>query len=448
MEKKSNRAKGIKFEEEVKDLFDLMGYETIQNYGLKGSEIDIYAHKKGTIIEEQYLIECKAYSEKIGVTIVREFLGLLSLVNNKFHGIIVSPNGFTPEAYDMTRDNKKITLISYQQLLGKLIDFNQYLKDIIEQYEKSDVSKYYISLDCSPKNKPQRLSLEDYVQEWIYSNKKEDKLRNHLSILGDYGTGKTTFLEKLAHDLAIKYLKDPDKNRIPIFIPLRDYQKRVDIHSLITDHLVNQHGILNGSFAIFDKLLKAGKLIILLDGFDEMAIRMDRSTMEDNLRELENFVHPINKVILSCRTAYFTSRKQEEQYLTWEHDDILAGLSSKPNFEILYILPFNKSQIKEFLRNRSNFLKEEGIYNYEEFLEKIMEIEELRDLSERPVLLDLIVRTIPKIKDKPIGEINPADLFDRYTRFWIEREERKGRRLIDIQQKRLFMSELASHMVM
>ena len=57
------------------------------------------------------------------------------------------------------------------------------------------------------------LPLARYVDDWL---RKPGEM--FLAVLGDYGTGKTWFTRKLAHDLALRYSKDRGENRQPIRI--------------------------------------------------------------------------------------------------------------------------------------------------------------------------------------------------------------------------------------
>ena len=45
----------------------------------------------------------------------------------------------------------------------------------------------------------------------------------------------------------------------------------------------------------------------------------------------------------------------------------------------------------------------------------------MTELSTRPILLDMIIKTLPLLKDKT--EINAADLYHAYTSEWIERDD-------------------------
>jgi len=53
-----------------------------------------------------------------------------------------------------------------------------------------------------------------------------------------------------------------------------------------------------------------GKLLLIFDGFDEMADKMDRQKMINNFWEIARIVVPGAKAILTCRTEHFPEAKE------------------------------------------------------------------------------------------------------------------------------------------
>ena len=61
-----------------------------------------------------------------------------------------------------------------------------------------------------------------------------------------------------------------------------------------------------------------GKLLLIFDGFDEMAARVDRQKMINNFWELTRLVLPGAKVILTCRTEHFPEAREGRALLNAE----------------------------------------------------------------------------------------------------------------------------------
>jgi sulfatase modifying factor 1 len=147
-------------------------------------------------------------------------------------------------------------------------------------------------------------------------------------------------------------------------------------------------------------------------------------------------------VVLTCRTPYFRTRQEAEELLS-RRDDLpessqlsgrLIDLTDRPNFEIVHLLPFDRDDIQAMLRAR--FPAE-----WERYWRQIERTYNLAELAQRPVLLDMIARSLPDLQ--PGQAVNAAQLYEAYTDLWLARDEEKGRTLITRMDKRLFMQELA-----
>ena len=84
--------------------------------------------------------------------------------------------------------------------------------------------------------------IEGYVDQWLADLSKE-----HLSILGEFGTGKTWFAFHYAW-LALQTYKAAkrkgvERPRLPLVIPLRDYAKATTVEMLFSEFFFRKHQI-------------------------------------------------------------------------------------------------------------------------------------------------------------------------------------------------------------
>ena len=119
--------------------------------------------------------------------------------------------------------------------------------------------------------------------------------------------------------------------------------------------------------------------------------------------------------------------------------EVLIDLRDRPNFEIVHLLPFDREDIQAMLRARFPAGDE-----WERHWQQIERTYNLEELAQRPVLLDMIARSLPGLE--PGQAVNAARLYEVYTDRWLVRDEEKGRTLITRDDKRLFMQELALEM--
>jgi formylglycine-generating enzyme required for sulfatase activity len=329
----------------------------------------------------------------------------------------------------------------YRELIDlyrELIDFEPYVHALVADYEDDELCTYYVDLGCRSADGSFYKPMDEYVDVWL-----DDPDRNHISILGDYGTGKTSFCRQYAAKLGRRWLADPDRHRIPILISLRDYAKAMNLEQLVTDFLVNRYGIQAG-YEAFRRFNADGKLVLLFDGFDEMAQKVDYQTTVDNFEELARAVEAHSKVVLTCRTPYFRTSREAEELLRGqtsevsETSEVWIDLTDRPNFEIVHLLPFDQDDIQVMLQAR---LPDK----WEGYWQQIESTYNLVELAQRPVLLDMMARSLPELE--PGQAVNAAWLYEVYTDLWLIRDEERGRTFITRADKRLFMQELALEML-
>ena len=370
-------------------------------------------------------------------------------VENAAQAILIAHTRVAPSARRAVEESGgRARAFTLAEFYRQLIDFTPYVEGLISEYESSELAGYYVDLGCVKREYDQAgqvmgedayKPIDDYVDRWL-----GEMGRNHLSILGDYGTGKTSFCRQYAAKLGRRWLEDPDRWRIPILISLRDYAKAMNLEQLITDFLVNRYGI-QTSYRAFQRFNADGKLLLLFDGFDEMAQKTDYNTAIANFWELAKAVVPGSKVLLTCRTPYFRSSREARAVFRGEAglelgvhpDETVIDLAERPNFEIVHLQPFSDGDVQLVLQKRFP-------ERWEEHYTQIQETYNLPELAERPVLLDMIAQTLPSLR--PGEVINAARLYGAYTDMWMERDLAAARTFMNPEDKRFFMEELAAQM--
>jgi len=124
----------------------------------------------------------------------------------------------------------------------------------------------------------------------------------YLMVLGQPGAGKSTFLKKMGQE-ALKGKKGEFQHKcIPVFIELKEFTTDdIDIKKAISKDF-DICGFPDAD-KFLDKALEQGKLLILLDGLDEVPT----NNQDKVIGQIQNFVdqHDQNRFICSCRTAVY-----------------------------------------------------------------------------------------------------------------------------------------------
>jgi predicted NACHT family NTPase len=261
------------------------------------------------------------------------------------------------------------------------------------------------------------MPLDELAREWL-----ADPESNHLTLLGDYGTGKTWFTIKWAAELARAHLDDPAAI-VPVRIELKEYSRALDFQSMIVNH-ISRYGILASSFVAFEHLWRAGHILLILDAFDEMATQVDAEVTHRNFDELNRALedNPRARMLLTCRTHYFRDRPEVEEILGRQGEfsgtDLYRAIVGRPNYRIAFLQEFDEPRIQQYLKKACG-------PSYEEDRQTIQSIYDLKELAQRPVLLDIVVKSLPQLRaEGEVGRrVTAADLYQVYTRFWTKRDD-------------------------
>src|SRR5262245_62073625 len=438
-----SHAKGKQFEDETATLYRLLGFETKQEIEFSGVQIDLAIQQKTGGMTTQAIVECK--DKRITPDERDQILARQILVQKKLprhRWIAVSSQGFAADSR-AALEEAGIDCVTYAELLRELVPLDNYVDGLIAEYKKFADEKWngedwFIRPDLVTDIVYKRTPALTHFSKWL-----GEERRNQLVVLGDLGTGKSTLAEFLAYNMARSFRDDPLRHPAPVLIPLKDVRKEVSLEGIVISHF-SRRGLRDISFTRFEHLVRMGKIILFFDAFDEMADRVRWDVTQSNFRELRRAAELQGKVILTCRTHYFKDRTEqikvigEGPRLSEVETELYRELRRRSNAEVVYLQEFDDRQIQDYL-------KKARPRDHERDWRKIQAIYNLKDLATRPLLLDMIVKSLPKLKAGQ--EVNAANLYNVYTNIWIEREEGKGRKFMpDRNVKLALMLELAWRM--
>jgi NACHT domain/Pentapeptide repeats (8 copies)/Restriction endonuclease len=430
--------KGRSFEDQVAELYRLLGARVTQNIEIHQKKVDILAIFRipGSSREHTVIVECKDEQRSVAANQrIMAFKGLLDVARKD--GIadsaeIVTRVPWSDQAKGFAKTSG-VELFTYTEKISQLIDLTPYLKGLVSKFDKGDpgrpteppLGSYYVDLSAQKgaqvltdrasavrNRRVQRVKgnghipvIDTYIHQWLL----EDSNRQ-LAIFGEYGSGKSTLCQKLARDLALSHLNDPSSSRIPILLNLREFVGKLDIEAYITAFLDRECNVVNPRIELFRAMNEAGIFLMIFDGFDEMAVKVDADTLESNLIEIEKLASSKrSRTLLTSRPEYFVSVREESEAL---RPGMNPFLNREAEYEPLKILPWNEDQVEQFLQRRVPLVKgADQPWTY--YRDQIKRIGSLSDLSQRPVLLDMIVKTLPRLISSG-DAINLPNLYKNY----------------------------------
>jgi len=260
------------------------------------------------------------------------------------------------------------SLVEYQGLL----DFSAYLAKQTQLLENSPIypPRLYVAQRLREANKAE----EEHealptVRGWL-----DENYARFILVLGDFGTGKTFLLRELARQLG-----EEQGMLVPILLQMRQLEKNTSLEKLVAQQLSD----MEFKWSKFRYLLEQGRVVLLFDGYDELALRVTyEKAMAHFDTLLEATTGQFSKVVVTSRTQHFISDKEVKLRL-WDKADAISGC------KIVFLEKFSQAQIRQFL---INYLQDEK--KAELRLTLIEQIEDLMGLSANPRMLSFIAQRV------------------------------------------------------
>ncbi|MEH1923253.1 NACHT domain-containing protein [Nostoc sp.] len=318
-------------------------------------------------------IECKPLKKEVFLYICSQIeLEPFSIIDNKFLNIL---------SKDLPQAKAKYRQIVKQQC-GTL--------RILNTSRPIELSNLYVDVNILTEpvryrridlpNLPQiHDSSSDQFNRWGLGEVRTAKVpglkaveeHDKLMILGKPGSGKTSFLQHIAVRCS---QGEFEADRLPIFIRLKNFFDYQNKNSLtLAQYIISELEKYEIDGLKTNDLLKYGRILLLLDGLDEVS--------EEAHRNIENLIEDFykmyfkNKIVLTCRIAAVGDEFEKFVYVE--------------------IADFNEIQIKNFAKNwfeAINISSEENSEKKATSFIKQLELPEnmpIKELVVTPILLSL-----------------------------------------------------------
>ena len=480
-------------ENHVASVYRMLGYTVRANLQISGKQVDFTcekwiggAGKTVLYVDAKYTLEGDRSS--VSVSDVEQFIASFESrrIREGWTGaVLVSNKPFTQFAHALAATHSAVYLKTIDDLYEDALALRPYLHNAVEQYQQDEIHQTYIPLrakgvDGNLQAQGEALDLYSAFEAWLVS-----KQAPHLCILGDFGCGKTTFLKYIQYRLATAYLSGAS-TVAPLYIELRRLVGSRDAREFLEIFATDSLGT-RVPFQIFEQFANQGRFVFLLDGFDEMGAAKDRLALHRNYLKLTPLFTKASKTALSCRPAYFPSSRDlattfgqiaREQMppveirrgssklakdLKFAAERVALHVAAESLETLLnratgsldttayyHLQLFTNDQIVEYVEQFDSSIRKlsEGQMTAKALAKMIHGIYDLDDLAQRPILLNLIVRTLPLFvrsssgiftaptvdKAIKVREITPSLLYYVYTMAEMTREYAKGEMRWDLEK--------------
>jgi hypothetical protein len=367
----------------------------------------------------------------------REMIAYMRSVtaNGNHLAYVVYPGDPGHKKFDELSD---LTLVTEDYLLDNIVDFTDYFNEVKRRVEKHKfpdtgitITDLYVpSSLCTLSGEIVSDDMGEYVANWV-----RRPAGRHLAVLGEYGQGKSTGALMFVYQAVVSKLAN-SSDRVPILLELRGKSPANLLPQELLGTWAQQYKI---HALALGKLLIAGRLILIFEGFDEMANVADVEARLSHFRSLWRFAYPESKIVFTGRQNLFFEDKELEVVF-----QSAAGEKTTASCEVLQLMPFNIEKIASSLRWVDMATRNEIVAAAKAH-------SQILDVVSRPSLL-YIVATIwhdlaTLIAD---GKVTSAHVIDRFILHSYQRQAEKEQSIafmvLSKSERRYFHEGLAVYM--
>lgn len=301
----------------IGNLFIMNNYHVEYDVHVHGAQIDLIATAKGDPFAVPIYVE--ATIEYVTNDKYAKDSTKFLLINSKSPGskmLCISSTGFTANVKERAKESG-VEALTYEELFAKFEKFTPYMELALSDRDTlSLVSTYEEPLFNDSKGIGPAIKWLNYWKGFAPDEAK------WLIVLGEYGTGKTSLTRVLQHRWLKEYHENP-LSPIPVRIELRNFSRQFDAKGLL-HYFLDTNNLSHVPVEFMVHLIKTGRVILLLDGYDEMAQFLNARERRACLSALADLASDGAKGILTSRPNYFTESEElnvfEALYKTLEQN--------------------------------------------------------------------------------------------------------------------------------
>ncbi len=272
-----------------------------------------------------------------------------------------------------------------------------------------------------------------------------------LALLGDYGTGKTSYALQFSRVLNgdVAHPKRPDATLSALHIDLAYLRGVPGLAHLNVTQIVAIVIEVRGLSSVLSaetvvREVREGRRILVYDGLDEL-MQSDHAQLHSVFRQLLQALEPDPvtrapsnaRLMVSCRTHYFRDLTEQHEFFNTQ---MRRGVTRK-DYLCLYLLPWKPATVRDYLNRR---LSPDEASALSDTIAKTYNLEELASC---PVLLAMMceqVGEVLRMRDAGGGAVTASTLYAQTVAMWVRRDDEKH--VLQATHKPVLMGALACAM--
>ncbi len=339
---------------------------------------------------------------------------------NKLKGHVVELEDvfFIDVFENYSNGNNVISTTEFFKMLFNIDGYSDYLNN---EKDSLRINRLYIDRKIISLTSQQDLQRDDLEVQTILNNWSLNKSLNELPILllGDRGMGKSWVVKKFCLTQLHKSLKNPWLYPPAIYIDLSflsdGFSQQSSVLDAILYHLKSLYNIqMLSDYYIWETFLRVNRIILVLDGFDEMTKEINEEIMFKNIWEIFSIVNKSTKVILTSRTNHFNSRSKILKHFSYfdyvnssnqdngenevEYSEV--GTRIRKNFNIFELTKLHNKDLKDLLIKygiQRNLVFNNGIKQLRIIKRKAAKWNleyEIEEISTIPAIYDTLIKIL------------------------------------------------------
>lgn len=300
-----------------------------------------------------------------------------------------------------------MSVVRRRPALGSLIDGRRARQVAIDQFRIDNLNRTYIERrvvsvtgHAADPSTDRETDLPPMLAEWLHGDGS-----SLFVVLGDFGSGKTSFCRRWAAHCADPKQADDRRSepRLPVHVDLRRHPSwhRSPAESL-AEHL-RTHGVWVGHADSVMQLNREGRLLIFLDGFEQIVGDLGPEERAAVLGRLLTLTEGRGKLVLTSHSRCFPTDGSMDPHLA----DEPAWRSART----VHLRDLGRDQVAEYLRRIDP-------ERQEEWLGLLHQTLHLDHLAARPFILRMLVTALPRLAQGDNGAVMNG-LYEAYCRPWL-----------------------------